>query len=261
MKIFDCFLYSNEDLILDVRLNILSDYVSRFVIVEANKDHQGKEKKLNFNINNFPKFKNKITYLVVDDFPKNLTNWQRENYQRNFISNGLHNVQEDDYIIISDVDEIPNLENIDSIKKNRYSVFEQKMHYYKFNLLNITNPNWYGSRICKKKYLKSPQWLRDQKIKKNFFFNFMRINWNIVKNGGWHFSFLLSPDNIKYKIESFAHSEFNNSKFNNIDKIKSSIENNHDLFDRNLKYKKVAIDSSYPKYILENKDKFKDWII
>ena len=117
MKIFDCFLYSNEDLILDVRLNTLSDYVSRFVIVEANKDHQGKEKKLNFNINNFQKFKNKITYLVVDDFPKNLTNWQRENYQRNFISNGLHDVQEDDYIIISDVDEIPNLENIDSIKK------------------------------------------------------------------------------------------------------------------------------------------------
>tara|TARA_B110000008_G_scaffold177966_1_gene177389 strand:- start:589 stop:1374 length:786 start_codon:yes stop_codon:yes gene_type:complete len=261
MKIFDCFLYSNEDLILDVRLNTLSDYVSRFVIVEANKDHQGKEKKLNFNINNFQKFKNKITYLVVDDFPKNLTNWQRENYQRNFISNGLHDVQEDDYIIISDVDEIPNLENIDNIKKNRYSVFEQKMHYYKFNLLNITNPNWYGSRICKKKYLKSPQWLRDQKIKKKYFFNFMRINWNIVKNGGWHFSFLLSPDDIKYKIESFAHSEFNNSKFNNIDKIRSSIENNYDLFDRNLEYKKVAIDSSYPKYILENKDKFKDWII
>jgi len=261
MKIFDCFLYSNEDLILDVRLNTLSDYVSRFVIVEANKDHQGKEKKLNFNINNFQKFKNKITYLVIDDFPKNLTNWQRENYQRNFISNGLHDAQEDDYIIISDVDEIPNLENIDSIKKNKYSVFEQKMHYYKFNLLNITNPNWYGSRICKKKYLKSPQWLRDQKIKKKYFFNFMRINWNIVKNGGWHFSFLLSPDDIKYKIESFAHSEFNNSKFNNIDKIKSSIENNHDLFDRNLEYKKVAIDSSYPKYILENKDKFKDWII
>ena len=261
MKIFDCFLYSNEDLILDVRLNTLSDYVSRFVIVEANKDHQGKEKKLNFNINNFQKFKNKITYLVVDDFPKNLTNWQRENYQRNFISNGLHDAQEDDYIIISDVDEIPNLENIDSIKKNRYSVFEQKMHYYKFNLLNITNPNWYGSRICKKKYLKSPQWLRDQKIKKKYFFNFMRINWNIVKNGGWHFSFLLSPDDIKYKIESFAHSEFNNSKFNNIDKIKSSIENNYDLFDRNLEYKKVAIDSSYPKYILGNKDKFKDWII
>ena len=261
MKIFDCFLYSNEDLILDVRLNTLSDYVSRFVIVEANKDHQGKEKKLNFNINNFPKFKNKITYLVVDDFPKNLTNWQRENYQRNFIINGLHDVQEDDYIIISDVDEIPNLENIDSIKKNRYSVFEQKMHYYKFNLLNITNPNWYGSRICKKKYLKSPQWLRNQKIKKKYFFNFMRINWNIVKNGGWHFSFLLSPDDIKYKIESFAHSEFNNSKFNNIDKIKSSIENNYDLFDRNLEYKKVAINSSYPKYIIENKDKFKDWII
>jgi beta-1,4-mannosyl-glycoprotein beta-1,4-N-acetylglucosaminyltransferase len=126
MKIFDCFLYSNEDLILDVRLNTLSNYVSRFVIVEANKDHQGKEKKLNFNINNFQKFKNKITYLVVDDFPKNLTNWQRENYQRNFISNGLHDVQEDDYIIISDVDEIPNLENIDSIKKTDIQFLNKK---------------------------------------------------------------------------------------------------------------------------------------
>ena len=261
MKIFDCILYNNEDLILDVRLNTLSDYVSRFVIVEANKDHQGKEKKLNFNINNFQKFKNKITYLVIDDFPKNLTNWQRENYQRNFISNGINNAKEDDYIIISDVDEIPNLENLDSVKNNRYSVFEQKMHYYKFNLLNTTNPNWYGSRICKKKYLKSPQWLRDQKIKKKFFFNFMKINWNVIENGGWHFSFLLNPDEIKNKIESFAHSEFNNSKFNNIDKIKSSIKNNIDLFDRNFNYKEVAIDSSYPKYIIENKDKFKDWII
>jgi beta-1,4-mannosyl-glycoprotein beta-1,4-N-acetylglucosaminyltransferase len=261
MKIFDCFLYSNEDLILDVRLNTLSDYVSRFVIVEANKDHQGKEKKLNFNINNFQKFKNNITYLVIDDFPKNLTNWQRENYQRNFISNGINNAKEDDYIIISDVDEIPNLENLDSVKNNRYSVFEQKMHYYKFNLLNTTNPNWYGSRICKKKYLKSPQWLREQKIKKKFFFNFMKINWNVIENGGWHFSFLLNPDEIKNKIESFAHSEFNNSKFKNIDKIKSSIKNNIDLFDRNFNYKEVAIDSSYPKYIIENKDKFKDWII
>ena len=261
MYIFDCFLYSNEDLILDIRLNTLSEQVKKFVIVEAKMDHQGNPKKLNFNINNFLKFKDKINYLVIETFPQDLTNWQRENYQRNFINNGLEKASEDDYIIISDVDEIPNIKNINDLKKKKFSIFEQKMFYYKLNLLNVTNPHWYGSRACKKKYLQSPQWIRDQKVKKKTIFNFLGLNWNIIKNGGWHFSFLLSPEKIKHKIESFAHSEFNNSKFKNIEKIKHSIDNNLDLFDRNFDYREVVIDSSFPKYILENKDQLKSWII
>ena len=261
MNLFDCFLYSNEDLVLDIRLNTLSEIVKKFVIVESKMDHQGNPKNLNFNPNNFPKFKDKINYLIIDNFPENFTNWQRENYQRNFITNGLEKASEDDYIIISDVDEIPNIKNINDLKKKKFSIFEQKMFYYKLNLLNVTNSNWYGSRACKKKHLKSPQWLRDQKVKKRFKFSFLGINWNIIKNGGWHFSFLLSPEDIKHKIESFAHSEFNNSKYKNIQKIKQSISNNIDLFDRNFKYKEVEIDSSFPKYILENKDKLKTWII
>ena len=72
MKLYDCFMYFDEDLVLDLRLNILNDYVDKFVVAEATKDHTGKEKKLNFNINNFSKFKNKITYIVVEDMPTNL---------------------------------------------------------------------------------------------------------------------------------------------------------------------------------------------
>ena len=117
MPIFDCFLYSNEDLILDIRLNTLDPYVEKFVIVEAAMDHQGNKKKLNFNIDNFPKFKDKISYLTIDNFPETYSSWQRENYQRNFLSKGIDDSSEEDYIMISDVDEIPNLENFHIKKK------------------------------------------------------------------------------------------------------------------------------------------------
>ena len=166
MKIFDCFMYNNEELILNLRLKYLNKSIERFIIVESEFDHQGNKKKLNFDISKFSKYKNKIEYLVISDFPKNLGNWERENFQRNYLSNGLHAASDDDYILISDVDEIPNLLQINDIENHKYTVFKQKNLFYKFNLLNKTIPDWYGSKICKKKYLKSPQWLRKQKVKK-----------------------------------------------------------------------------------------------
>ena len=135
------------------------------------------------------------------------------------------------------------------------------MFYYKFNLLNKTNPYWYGSRICKKKFLKNPQWLRDQKIKIYPFWRFNKIKWNIIKNGGWHFSFLMSPEKIKSKLSSYAHSEYNNSKYNNLSKIKNAIDQNIDLFNRPIAYEKVDFDQSFPEYILKNKQKFIEWIL
>ena len=261
MPIFDCFLYSNEDLILDIRLNTLDPYVKKFVIVEAAMDHQGNKKKLNFNIDNFPKFKDKISYLTIDNFPETYSSWQRENYQRNFLSKGIDDSNDEDYIMISDVDEIPNLENFHTKIKNKFTVFAQKMYYYKLNLHNTTDPVWYGTRICKKKYLKSPQWLRSQKIKKKNFFDLFKVNWNIIENGGWHFSFLLSPNEIRNKINSFAHTEFNNAKFKNLEKIKLSIKNKLDLFDRPIKYKQVKIDNTYPIYIQKNINRLKEWIL
>ena len=262
MKIFDCFIYNNEDLMLDIRLNSLSNYVEKFIIVEACYDHQGnKKKKLNFSLNKYKKFQNKIIYKILKSFPQNLTNWERENFQRNYITEGLENVNDEDYVIVSDVDEIPNLSRLNDLEKFKYTVFEQKMFYYKLNLLNETNPTWRGSRICKKKYLKSPQWLREQKIKKRTFLKFYRINWNIIKDGGWHFSFLMTPEQIKDKLSSYAHAEYNNEYFNDLTKINESISKGLDLFDRNFKYNKVNLDNSYPEYLYKNQQKFKDWII
>ena len=254
-------MYHDEDLILDIRLNTLNKHVDKFVIVEAKSDHQGNEKKLNFKIENFREFQEKIIYLVIDSFPKNQTNWERENFQRNFISKGLISALEDDYIIISDIDEIPNLLNLKNIHKHKYTVFEQKMFYYKINLLNTTYPVWFGSKMCKKKNLKSPQWLRNQKVKNYSFWRFYKIKWDIVRNGGWHFSFLMTAQEIQKKIKSFAHSEFNTNNFTNLNKINDSIENKIDLFDRKMDYKKVSFDNSFPNYILNNKNKFKNWIL
>ncbi len=261
MKIFDCFLFHNENLVLDIRLNTLSKYIHKFVIVESMFDHQGNKKKLNFKIENFQNFKNKIIYLIVEKFPENLSNWGRENYQRNFILNGLNNADDDDLIIISDIDEIPNFSKINEINNYKYSVFEQKMFYYKINLQNKTNPFWYGSRACKKKYLNSPQWFRDQKVKIQPFWKFYKIKWNIIKSGGWHFSFLMNVDQIKLKLNSYAHAEYNNSKYNSFDKINNAIKNKVDLFDREISFEKIPFDDSFPDYIVNNKEKFKDWIL
>ena len=261
MNIYDCFMYHDEDLVLDIRLNTLNDFVKNFVIVESKFDHQGNKKKLNFNLDNFKKFKDKIIYKIIENFHMNQTNWERENFQRNFILKGLTSALDEDYIIISDVDEIPNLKSLRNFQDYKYTVFEQKMFYYKINLLNKTYPIWYGSKMCKKKYLKSPQWLRNQKVKKYSFWKFYRINWNFVQNGGWHFSFLMTPENIQKKIQSFAHSEFNTNNFTNLDKISTSIKKGIDIFDREIDYQKIDFDKTFPNYILDNKNKFRNWIL
>jgi beta-1,4-mannosyl-glycoprotein beta-1,4-N-acetylglucosaminyltransferase len=261
MKIFDCFLFNNENLILDIRFNTLSKYVDKFIVVESRYDHQGNKKKLTFDIKNFKNFEYKIIYLVIEKFPEKLSNWQRENFQRNYIMNGLSIASDEDYIIISDVDEIPDLTKIKKLDNFKFTVFEQKMYYYKINLVNKTNPFWYGSKICKKKYLKSPQWLRDQKVKEYPFWKFYKIKWNIIKNGGWHFSFLMHSDEIRKKLTSFAHSEYNNKKYKNLKKIQNAVINNVDLFDRPILYEKDVFDKTFPDYVVNNKEKFKDWIL
>ena len=269
MIIYDCFQFFNEEHILDLRLNILDEFVNFFVIVESTTDHQGNPKKLNFDSKKFTKFNNKIIYIVVDDTEEAIKKPHIggeslvEQHQRNSLTRGLKNCHDDDLIILSDVDEIPDLNKLNMFeKKNKYAVFSQKMYNYKINLLNETESDWHGSKICLKKNLKSPQWLRNLKFKK---YPFWRIdkpkNLQIIKNGGWHFAYLQSPENISKKIKSFAHGEFNKVNFANQENIKEKINMGKDIFDRGIIYKKVQIDSSFPKYIVDNKEKFQEWII
>ena len=209
MKIYDCFMFYDESLLLEIRLNILNKFIDKFVISEAKYLHNGKQKKLNFNINDFSEFRNKIEYIVVDNDPegikysnpkdsteksdniKILNSLKRENYQREMLARGIRSLDDEDIIIISDVDEIPNLTNFNFRDlKNDIAIFEQQMFYYKFNLY-YKNFNWFGSKAVKKKNFISPQWLRNIKSKKyaswrldTFFSKKKYRNIKFIENGG-----------------------------------------------------------------------------
>ena len=267
MAIFDCFQYFNEDHIADLRFNILDEYVDFFVVVESTVNHQGQARKLHFDKNKYKKFQNKIVYIEVDDTPDNIKKPHTggeslvEQHQRNSIMRGLNKSQDNDLIILSDVDEIPDLNKLKVFDKNKYAVFSQKMFMYKLNLLNLNENNWHGSKICLKKNLKSPQWLRNLKFKK---YPFWRIdkqkNLQIIDNGGWHFAYLQDVKNISKKIKSFAHGEFNKAEIVSEKNIELKINQGEDVLVRGDKIKKIEIDSSYPKYIINNKDKLKNCI-
>ena len=169
MKIFDCFMFYDEELLLDIRLNILNKYVDFFIIVESEYFHNGKKRQLKFDINKFKKFENKIIYLIHKNEPNGIIKLNdkddegtksdklilnahlRENSQRNYISEGLAKADNNDLILVSDVDEIPNFKSIDLSKiNNQIIMFEQEIFYYKFNRY-LPGFTWYGTKACKKK--------------------------------------------------------------------------------------------------------------
>ena len=264
-RIFDCITFFRENSQFNLRFNILKNYIDYFIVCESLEDHRGKKKKLNFNINDFKSDKKKIIYLVCPGFAKNLDAWQRQAFQREYILNGLDKAKPDDYIIFSDPDEIPNPKKLIKFNlKKRYGIFMQNSYCYKINLFNSYETPWEGSRICKKKHLKSINWLRQKVLSKNLRHPFFRIDKEkriqLIDNGGWHFNSLMSPKDISLKLRTFAHSEFSSKKYSCINVIKKKIKNREDLFLRNQIYDKVLIDKSYPEYILKNLNLFKNFI-
>jgi beta-1,4-mannosyl-glycoprotein beta-1,4-N-acetylglucosaminyltransferase len=296
MKIFDCFMYFDEEIVLDVRLNTLNEFVDYFVIVESKYNHRGEPRKLLFNIEKFKKFRDKIIYLVHDEIPEQLeiindndnnedkkssdyimNALYRENGQRNFIVNGLEKAKDNDLILISDVDEIPNLSEIDVKKINqRIILFKQDMFYYKFNL-TIPNFKWTGTKGCKKKNLINPQWLRNIKDRK---YSFLRLDiifsdkkYNSVKiidNGGWHFSNIKTAKEIKHKLKSYLHHREFDEEPLTTDQIQEVIENKKAIYDLKVdktvnkigngsKLVKFEL-NKLPSYIQENKETYKEWI-
>ena len=285
-------MYFDEDLILDLRLNVLSKFVSKFVICEANFNHNGTKKKLLFDKRKFSKFADKIIYLPLENQPNNLKKINetdssflkntktldnaliRENYQRNFLQSGLKDFDDNDLVAISDLDEIPNFENFKY--ENKITFFEQKMFYYK---LNLVYPNfiWFGSKICKKKHLISPQWLRNIKSKiypywrvDTYFSKKKYCDLGFVKNGGWHFTNIKSPELIDYKMKNFLHHlEYEESGLG-VDDVKNKIKQKKVFYDHNadkrknkwnadIKLEKIK-DYLLPDFINSNKEKFKKWL-
>ena len=271
-KIYDCTTFYQGNLLFETRYKILKDYVDYFVVCEANKDHVGGKKPFNFNKSFLKKYSKKLIYIKVNNLP-NIRLKGKKDYgilkiQMENIFRGIKNANDNDLIIFSDEDEIPNPKSIKNFKKEKFKfgIFLQNMYYFKLNIQNLDEGkgNWPGSRICKKKYLKSFFKLRLLKTK-NINYPFWRFdkekNIQLIKKGGWHFTYLMSPKNISKKIKSMSHTEFNKKNFTNIKNIEKKISNLKDPFDRNFNLKKVSIDQSYPSYIRNNLNLFKKWIL
>jgi beta-1,4-mannosyl-glycoprotein beta-1,4-N-acetylglucosaminyltransferase len=241
-RIIDGIIFFNELDLLEIRLNFLNNYIDYFVIVESKKTFQGDNKPLYYSENKarFKSFNSKIIHVVLDDFPEKSNAWKNEGLQRDYMLKGLQHFSDEDYILISDLDEIPNLESLPAkLEDNFFYIFEQSLNYYYLNNSCIQVPNSYGSILTKYKNIKgSIQEIRDLLFKVQ---NEISSGKNIefVKNGGWHFSYLASPENIAIKIQSFSHTEFNNEKYmnkcqhvsdkTNVPKVKPSNQQ-HDLY-------------------------------
>ena len=166
-KIYDCITFFDEPLQANLRFNILNNCVEKFIVCESKFDHKGQYKGINFNIENYKDFKDKIIHLVIEEqFPDTSNPWKTQAFQREFIFNGLNNAKPEDYIMFSDPDEIPRPETLASLKLNKkYGIFLQKMFCYKINVYNPHESPWEGSRICLKKNLKSIDFLKSLNMK------------------------------------------------------------------------------------------------
>ena len=288
-------MFFDEEMLLELRLNTLDKFVDKFVIVESAYTHSGKEKKLIFDINKYPKFKEKIDYIIVRDLPHGIeqigkddsnleiTNKEimnalrRENFQRDTIKQGLINANDNDWIIISDLDEIPDLSNINFNSINKKIIFfKQKVFYYKLNL-ELKTLRWIGSKACKKKYLKSPQWLRNVKDKiypkwrLDIIFSEKRYNSVFfLENGGWHFSFVKKPEDIEKKLKSYLHHREYDLDPLGIENIKNLIKSKAVIYDHRVdqtqykfgggqKLEKIDI-KFLPEYIFSQKEKYLEWL-
>ena len=291
MRIFDCTTFYSEHLMLDVRFNILNEKVDKFIVVESLFSHSGKPKKFNFDIKNYQKFKDKINYIIIENEPeglivnqnlssaeKRLNSLKRVEQSYDYMAKSLNDAEDNDLIILSDNDEIPNLNSKQFLnsKKNIF-IFEQLFFYYKFNF-HYDLMNWFGSKACRKKKLMSMPWLRNLKNKQYPFWRFDTLfsktkynNLEIIKDGGWHFTNLMTAEKLYEKMSNFGHhNEFDESGLK-INDIKNKIENremfyNHFLDQTNSNkwkndYKlKIINENKLPLYVIQNKEKFKEWL-
>ena len=247
-KIIDCFTFYNELDLLTYRLNILDNVVDYFIIVEARHTHVGKEKQLYFNENKilFEKFKDKIVHIVVDDFQYRYPNinyelneqWVNERYQRECISNGIDklDLKEEDIIIITDLDEIPDPETLHNIKSNQIpsDIYSLEMDLYYYNLNSRYINKWTsGKLITYGKYKELS--ISCDKIRHY-------TDCLYIKKGGWHLSYFGNELFIKNKIEMFGHQEFNKNEFTDVKNIENRIKNCEDLYSRKeCKFQNISI--------------------
>ena len=265
-RVFDCITFFDENFLVNSRFEILKDSVDYFIICESKYEHRGNKKKINFKLNN-KSFSRKIRHIVIEEnFPNPEDSWSNEAYQREKLFLGIKDAKPDDLILFSDSDEIPNPEVLKNLNlKNKFGIFMQRCFVYKLNIFNQYESPWEGTRVCKKKNLKSFTHLRKKILKKNLSKPFWKFNneknIDLISNGGWHFNNLYSIETISKKLKVSPHKEFSENKYSDPKIISQKISNLEDLYNRGHNYKKINIDQTFPNFFLNNPDLIKDHIL
>ncbi|MDO4332409.1 MAG: glycosyl transferase GT17 family protein [Eubacteriales bacterium] len=274
--VYDCFQFFNELDILKLRMHVLNDIVDKFVVSESTVTFSGDPKPLYFQENRemFAEFQDKIIHKVVDDTPMDTSAFMRDSHQKCAVARGLEGAGDDDVIIFSDVDEIPNPEAVKWVLEHFedgriYALAQRNFYCYldmeetSGNLLSITGEfegvsgadrKWLGTKICKYSMLKkyTTEQLRDKEQKP------LMVR---VPEGGWHFSYMGGgknesvEDRVKYKIKSAAHQEYNNRA--TLSKVKKNIKNHQDILGRESRFEIVAVDETFPVYLREHLEEYR----
>jgi beta-1,4-mannosyl-glycoprotein beta-1,4-N-acetylglucosaminyltransferase len=257
-KVWDCFMFHSELDMAELRFNILHEVVDRFVVVESSETHSGKRKNYDFDIERFDQFKDKIIYVQcggLSHFSEN--SWHREAYHRSCIKRGLLYAEPDDWILVSDVDEIVSPERIKQILDFpgiiRKVKFELDMYYYNFNCK--VDQGWatggarYGLGLDPNE-IRRCAWNRDDV---RFF------------DAGFHASYFMSPEQVIEKHKAFMHANDVGvgDMPRTVEYVQDKMQRGVDLYGRDIKIDRVPLSDKLPSYVLDNQDKYRSlgWIV
>jgi len=273
--VIDCFPFFKELDILEIRLNILDEYIDKFILIESEETFTGLNKILHFfeNKKRFERFLHKIEYFKIKKIPDHLdenkgkVDWNREFNQKNHMMEGINQFDENDIIIISDCDEIPDLSKIKLDQIETPKVFINKNFTLRLDLMTFNNIEaykrtenidktkgqpwkWFGSTISKQKYIKNQNFWGWDKLRE------ARQNLPQIE-GGWHFSSCMPNKDIIDKIQSYSHADmYGHIKDENL--IAEYIKINKDFVNYELRdIKQINIsEDNLPKYIVDHKEKY-----
>ena len=273
-RVYDCFTYFNEDRLLDLRLRTLSDVVDVFVIVEATRSFTGRPKTLRFDPSRFPEFADRIRHIVVDDLvPDAESAWENEYRQRNALLRGIEDADDEDRVVIADLDEIPHPDAIRAYDPTRLiGTFVQRFFSYSLNNLAVKTDDprvardWIRCKITTsghiRRFFGAPQEVRirsrDRSLSHRWRHLRRKLGEQRLDPGGWHFSWVMSPEEMILKIESFAHTEVDRPEFKSIEAIQAAMREGRDILGKEERFRLVEIDESFPAPLHEDPERYRN---
>ena len=265
-KIYDCFTFFNELDLLELRLTECYDHVDYFVIAEANKTFVGNDKRfiLEDNWDRYKAFHDKIIYIKVEDMPAGNDVWAREHHQRDALIRGITNAKDDDVIILTDCDEVLRPRTLDVLRhdnQHRLWICRHPMFYFKFNYLVVKPLSyWVNPMAILKQDFNGFQNLRNQMVgwAYNHSWDYNSGHVRTIQHSGWHFTYLGDTKNTETKLLNYSHT--NDQKWVGTIDVEELISKKIS-WDTNLQYEHIALDDYFPKTVMNNLERWKQYII